>query len=199
MQTLLDRKKQLVVFYRPIHIFFSFLTVLLCHVSVTGWEQSADSMYNGFPEQRKDRRMFTVSYHLCTIQKLHTWCAFRLHTVMHLSFCSVLMARLPVFLNVKMCFMFCQKVPTNAPQKFGLPGHDSRLQSEHAVSAPCCEYWSRAKGSDVGADSLWHISAREKTWSVLEFMKFYRYCTISNNVLFLASSLVFILLPQTWE
>lgn len=40
-----------------------------------------------------------------------------------------------------MIFVSCQ-VSTNAPQKFGVPGDDSRLQSEHAVPPPCCEYWS---------------------------------------------------------
>lgn len=34
------------------------------------------------------------------------------------------------------------QVSTDAAQKFSVPRHDSRLQSEHAVSPPCCEYWS---------------------------------------------------------
>lgn len=34
------------------------------------------------------------------------------------------------------------QVSTDAAQKFSVPGHDSRLQSEHAVAPPCCEYLS---------------------------------------------------------
>lgn len=34
------------------------------------------------------------------------------------------------------------QVSTDAAQKFSVPGHNSRLQSEYAVSPPRCEYLS---------------------------------------------------------
>lgn len=48
-----------------------------------------------------------------------------------------------VHIDSKTCNDDCPpaQVSTDAAQKFSLPCNDSRLQSEHAVSPPCCEYW----------------------------------------------------------
>lgn len=48
-----------------------------------------------------------------------------------------------VHIDSKACNDDCPpaQVSTDAAQKFSLPCNDSRLQSEHAVSPPCCEYW----------------------------------------------------------